>query len=86
MKDQPTDQGIHVLTRDFSTLAREKCHGSSTPDLHETRISRVTRIVSGRVGLGQDVLKFSRVGSVGSRSLEILTGRVGSADPTREKP
>ena len=28
-KDQPTDRDIHALTRDFSTLTREKCHGSS---------------------------------------------------------
>ena len=45
-KDQPTDRGIHALTR-------EKSHGSSRLDLHETCISRVTRIVAGRVGSGR---------------------------------
>ena len=91
-KDQPTDRGIYALTRDFSTLAREKRHGSSRPDPHETRISRVTRIVAGRVGSGQEDFKISRVGSgrvrrlsksrgpgrIGSRHFEILAGRVGS--------
>ena len=87
-KDQPTDRCIHAVTRDFSTLIREKCHGSSRPDPHETRISRVTRIVAGRVGSGQEDFKISRVwsGRVGSRRLEIVTGWVGSADPTRPDP
>ena len=39
-------------------MPREKCHGSSRPDPHETRISRVTRIVAGRVGLGQEDFKY----------------------------
>ena len=93
-RDQgPTDQGIHchALTRDFSILTHMKCHGSSRPDPHETRISRVTRVVAGRIGLGQEDLKISRVGSgrvrrfskfrgsgrVGSRRVEIIAGRVG---------
>ena len=59
---QPTDRRIHAVTRDFSTLTREKCHRSSRPDPHETRISRVTRIVAGRVGSGQEDFKISRVG------------------------
>ena len=80
------------MTRDFSTLIREKCHGSSRPDPHETRISRVARIVSGRVGSGQDVFGISRVGSgrvrrclecrgsgrVGSGGFQKPAGRVGS--------
>ena len=84
-KDQPTDRGIHALTRDFLTLTREKCHGSSRLDPHETRISRVTRIVAGRVGSGQEDSKITRVGSgrvrpgrVGSIRLEICAGRAGS--------
>ena len=28
-KDQPTNRGIQALTRDFSTLTPEKCHGSN---------------------------------------------------------
>ena len=80
-KDQPTGRGMHALTHDFWTLTREKCHGSSRPDPHETRISRVTRIVAGRVGSGQvgsgqDVSKFSRVGS----------GRVSGPNSTRPDP
>ena len=72
-KDQATDRGIHALTDDFSILTREKCHGSSRPDPHETRISRGTRGVAGRVGSG-------RVGSgrVGSGGFQNLAGRVGS--------
>ena len=62
-KDQPTDRRIHAVTGDFSTLVREKCHGSSRPDPHETRISRVTRIEAGRFGSGQEDFKISRVGS-----------------------
>ena len=91
-KDQPTDRGIYALTRDVWALTHEKCHGSSRPDPHETRISRVTRIVAGRVGSGQENFKISRVGSgrvgrfsksrgsgrVGSRRLKILAGRIGS--------
>ena len=75
-KDHPTDRGIHALTHDFSTLIREKFHESSRPDPHETRISRVTRIVANRVGSGQEVFKSRGSGRVGSRRLEILTGRV----------
>ena len=62
--NQPTK--VHIqkcLTRDFSTLTREIYHGSSRPDPHETRASRVTRSVSGRVGSGQQALKISRIGS-----------------------
>ena len=79
-KDKPTDRGIHALTSDFPTLTREKCHGSSRPDPHETRISRVTQIVADRIGSG----RFRRIskprgsGRVGSRVLQNLTGRVGS--------
>ena len=51
------------MNRDFSTLTREKCHGSSRPDPHETRISRVTRMVAGRVESGQEDFKLSRVES-----------------------
>ena len=79
-KGQPTDRGIHTLTGDFSTLTREKCHGSSLPDPHETRISQVTRIVSGQVGSGQEDFKPSRVGS-GEEVFKISlvgSGRVGS--------
>ena len=89
-KDQPTDRGIHALTRAFSTLTREKCHGSSRPDPREIYISRVTRIVAGRVGSGKE--EISRVGSgrvrrfsksrgsvrVGSGGFQDLAGRVGS--------
>ena len=73
------DGGIHALTRDCSTLIREKYHGSSRPDSHETCISRVIRIVAGRVGSGQEAFKISRVGSgrVWSRRLEIVAGSVG---------
>ena len=84
-KDQPTDRGVHALTRDFSTLTREKCHGSSRPDPLETRISRVTRIVaghvgSGRVGSGQEDFQISRVGSgrVKTTRNSRGSGRVGS--------
>ena len=79
-KDQPTDRRIHAVTRDFSTLIRKKCHGSSRPDPHETRISRVTRIVAGRVGSGQEDFKISRVGSgrVKRFSKSRESGRVGS--------
>ena len=85
-KDQPTDRGIHALTRDFSTLTREKCHGSSRPDPHENCISPVTRIVAGRVGSGrrigsgQEIFKISRVGSGRVRrfSKSRGLGRVGS--------
>ena len=72
-KDQPTDRGIH-LTRDFSTLTREKCHGSSRPDT-ETRILRVTRIVAGRV---RKISKSRDSGRVGSGGFQNLAGRVGS--------
>ena len=96
-KDQTTGRGIHALTRDFSTLThdfstltREKYHGSSQPDPHETRISRVTRIVARRVRSGQDVSKFSRVGSgrvgsgrVGSGRDVSKFSRVGLGQPTR---
>ena len=92
-KDHPTDRGIHALTRDFSTLTREKFHESSRPDPHETRISRVNRIVTGRVGSGR--VGSGRVGSgwvktcrnsrgsgrVGSRRLENFTGRPTRPDP-----
>ena len=68
--NQPTK--VHIiqtcLTRDFSTLTREIHHWFSRPDPLETRTSRVTRSVAGRVGSGQHTLKISRVGS----------GRVGS--------
>ena len=73
IKDQPTDRRIHASTRDFSTLTREKCHGSSRPDPHETRISRVTPFVAGRVESGQEDFKISQVGSGGFQN---LTGRV----------
>ena len=69
---------IHALTRDFSTLTRENCHGSSRPDSHETRISRVTRIVSGRVGSGQERFKTSRSGRVRRFSKSRGSGQVGS--------
>ena len=77
-KDQPTDRGIHALTRDFSTLTREKCHGSSRPDPHKTRISRVTRSVAGWVGSGQEHFKHRGSGRVGSEGFQNLAGRVGS--------
>ena len=109
--NQPTKAHVQTcLTRDFSTLTREIYHGSSRSYPHETRISRVTRSVTGRVGStgfqtlagwvgsGQEVFKISWVGSgrvgsgraktsrnsrglgrVGSRRLEVPTGR---ADPT----
>ena len=70
--NQPTKVHIYIqicLIRDFSTLTREICHGPSRPDPHETRTSRVTRSVAGRVGSG-------RVGSGGSKSHG--SGRVGS--------
>ena len=65
-----------------------------------TRISRVTRIVAGRVGSGQDDFKISRVGSgrvktsrksrgwgrVGSRRLENLSRRVGLAKTAQNLP
>ena len=81
-KGQPTDRGIHALTRDFSTLTREKCHASSRPDPHETRISRVTRIVAGRVGSGQEDFKISRVGSGRVRRFFKIS-RVGSGRDRR---
>ena len=78
-KDHPTDQDIgHALTRDCSTLTREKCHGSSRPDPHETRISRVTRIMAGRVESGQKDSEISRVGSGRVRRFSNLAGRVES--------
>ena len=85
-KDQPTTRGIHALTLDFLTLTREKYHGSSRPAPHETRISRVTRIVAGRVGSGR--VGSGRVGSgrVGSRRLEILAGWVGSGQDVSKFP
>ena len=76
-KDQPTDRRIHAVTRDFSTLTREKCQGSSRPDPHETRISRVARIVAGRVGLGQEDFK-NLVGRVESGQEVFKISRVGS--------
>ena len=84
-KEQPTDQGINAMIRDLSILTHEKRHRLSRPDSHETRISRVTRTVAGRVGSGQEDIKISRVGSgrvesgrVGSRRLEFFAGRFGS--------
>ena len=81
-RDQgPTNRRrIYAVTRDFLTLTREKCHGSSRPDPHETRISRVTRIVTGQVRSGQEDFKISRVGSgrVKRFSKSRGSGRVGS--------
>ena len=77
-KNQPTDLVIRALTREFSTLTREKCHGSSRPDPHETRISLVTRIVAGRVWSGGEDFKTSRVRSGRVRNISNLAGRVGS--------
>ena len=109
--NQPTKVLIsrHVLTRDFSTLTREIRHGSSRPDPHEIRTSRVTRSVASRVGSGRvgsgrvwsgrvnslsnvagrvgSCQDFSKsLGSGGVRSFkrfQNLSGRVGSADPSR---
>ena len=75
-KNQPTDRRIHALTRDFSALTRETCHGSSRSDPHET----ASRGSPGlwRVGSGR-VRRFSNLADrVGLRRLEILAGRVGS--------
>ena len=63
MRKEERKRKKHAVTGDFSTLTREKFHGSSRPDPHETRISRVTRIVAGRVGSGQEDFKIPRVGS-----------------------
>ena len=79
-KDQPTDRRTHALSHDFSTLTREKCHGSSRPDPHDTRISRVTRIVASRVGSGR-VRKISKPrgsGRVRSGQEVFKISRVGS--------
>ena len=79
-KDQPTDRGIHALTRDFSTLTREKRHGSSRPDPHETRISvspELWRVGSGRVRRISNPRGSGRVGSGGFQN---LGGRDGSGE------
>ena len=65
------------MTGDFSTLTCEKCHGSSRPDPHGTRISRATRIVTGRIGKGLKDFKTSRVGSGRVRRFSTIS-RVGS--------
>ena len=100
--NQPTKVHIQTfLTRDFSTLTREICHGSSRTDPHEARTSRVTRFVwrvgsdrvsrlssiAGRVGSGG--FKISRVGSgqVGPGQDVSNISRVESGqDPTRTRP
>ena len=46
---------VHVCIRELSSLAREIRHGASRPDPHETRVSRVSRNVTGRAGSGQEV-------------------------------
>ena len=80
-------------------LTRMKPASRGSPELWRVGSGRVRRIskprglgrvgsggfqnLAGRAGSGQDVSKFSWVGSgrVGSRRLEILTGRVVSVDP-----
>ena len=50
---------------------------SNRPDPHETRTSRVTRSVAGRVGFGQQAFKSRGSGRVGSGGFQInITGRV----------
>ena len=77
--NQSTTVHIHVQTclilDFFSTLTRAICYGSSRPDPHETRTSRVTRSVAGRVGSGQQGFISRGLGRVGS----------GGAHTTREK-
>ena len=85
--NQPTK--VHIiqtcLTRDFSTLTFEIYHGSSRPDPHETRTSRVPRSVPGRVGSGQQAFKILQVssGRVRMFSKPHGSGRVGSRGFTR---
>ena len=72
---------IRCLDCEPLSLTRETRHGVSRPDPLGTRVSRVNRNATGRVGSGQEVLETSRVGRIGSTSFQISrvgSGRVGS--------
>ena len=82
IKDQPRDQRtgdyMYVWTRELSSSTREKHHGASRSDPHETRVSRVNRNVAGRVESGRVNMFSNLAGRVGSTIFSIIAGRVGS--------
>ena len=91
---KPTDQGIHALARDFSTLIRDKCHPNQvvigrmknaargSPGLWQVGSGRVGsggfQNLAGQVGPGQHASKISRVGPIRVWKFSNLAGRVGS--------